>query len=304
MTIPRRRAELMARLDQRATVIRTPRGEVQVGREGHGPPVLVVHGGPGGFDQGLAWCRHLSESGCEVIAVSRPGYLRTPIESGRSVENQADLYAAVLDVLKITQVAILGFSSGGPSAIHFAARHPERTKALFLDAAVLAPFVPPVSRLGRSVFESRFLVWLSYVAILRWPRLVTNLVVRGVASGLTPEEGKAAVHWITDDRGRLRAMQELVASTAPPGHRDCGWANDQSNERRLDPLPFTGVMASTLVSLGVNDAIMRPEPAATAAAAIPRAELLMVPEGHHFLSLSRNYSMVTARQLALAATDA
>jgi pimeloyl-ACP methyl ester carboxylesterase len=107
---------LMGALDERATMVYTSRGDVQVAREGQGPPVLVVHGGQG-FDIGLAWCRNLLDGGCEVLAPSRPGYLRTPLESGRTPQDQADLYAAMLDTLDIERVAVLGFSSGGPSAV-------------------------------------------------------------------------------------------------------------------------------------------------------------------------------------------
>lgn len=114
------------RTEFRAPVLQAASGEVQLARDGEGPPVLVSHGGPGGFDLGVAWCRHLREGGCELLAPSRPGYLRTPPESGRSPAAQADLYAAMLDALEIERVTMLGFSAGGPAAVHFAARHPDR----------------------------------------------------------------------------------------------------------------------------------------------------------------------------------
>ncbi len=159
--------KLMASLDERATVLQTAHGPVQLAREGQGPPVVAIHGGPGGFDLGLAWCRHLRDGGCEILAPSRPGYLRTPLQSGRSPESQADLYAAMLDALDIERAAVLGFSSGGPSAVHFAARHPDRTTALFLDTAILLPFEPPINALQRATFESGFFVWLSHQMVMR-----------------------------------------------------------------------------------------------------------------------------------------
>ena len=101
----------MRSLDERATVLDTPRGPAQVARAGQGPAVLIAHGGPGGFDQGLAFYQHLRDGGCQLLAVSRPGYLRTPLDSGRRPEEQADLYAAILDALDIERAAIVGHSS-------------------------------------------------------------------------------------------------------------------------------------------------------------------------------------------------
>ncbi len=90
---------LLTLLDERATMLETERGPIQLGREGDGPKVMPIHGSPGGFDQGLVWAKHLKDGGCELIAPSRPGHLRTPLDSGRSPALQADLFAAMLDVL-------------------------------------------------------------------------------------------------------------------------------------------------------------------------------------------------------------
>ena len=290
---------LMAALDERATMVHTARGEVQVAREGQGPPVLAVHGGQG-FDIGLAWCRHLRDGGCQVLAPSRPGYLRTPLQSGRTPQDQADLYAAILDTLDIERAAVLGFSSGGPSAVHFAGRYPERTTALFLDTAILLPFKPPISALRRAAFESGFVVWLSYQIGTRWPGLMTRFVVDGVSYGLNKEQKKAEVDWIRLDSARLRSLTEQFTSVAPMEYRKPGWTNDQVNERDLAPLPFADVTAPTLIALGANDAIIPLEHATNAAANIAGAELIRVDEGHHMLSLSRNYGPVAQRQFELA----
>ncbi len=292
--------KLMASLDTRATVLHTARGEVQLGREGQGPPVLAIHGGPGGFDQGLAWCRHLRDGGCEVLAPSRPGYLRTPLQSGPRPESQADLYAAMLDALDIERAAILGFSSGGASAVWFAARHPDRTTALFLDTAILATFELPIGKLRQATLESSLFVWLSYQITSRRPELMTRFMIDGVSAGLNKEQKKAAVDWIKSDPSRLESMEEQFASIAPPQYRMTGWINDQDNERALAALPFADITAPTLVALGTNDAIVPVEHATRAADEIAGAELVLVEEGHHLLSLSRNYGPVAQRQLELA----
>jgi pimeloyl-ACP methyl ester carboxylesterase len=262
--------------------------------------VLVAHGGPGGFDQGLAFYRHLRDGGCELLAPSRPGYLRTPLDSGRRPQDQADLYAATLDALDIERAAMVGHSSGGPSAVHFAARHPERTTALFLDAAILKRFTTRFGVLERVTLESGLVVRLSYELACRWPARMTPYAVSGMSTGMTRAQQRAAVDWITADRSRLLRMQQVLTSVAPLEHRKPGWDNDQANEADLAPLPFADITAPTIVAHGTSDRNIPVEHATDAANAIDGAELMLVEEGHHALSLNRAYRPVAQRQLELA----
>jgi len=291
---------LMSSLDERAFMIETALGPIQVAREGAGPSVLSIHGSPGGFDQALIWARHLRNGGCQLVAPSRPGYLRTPLDSGRKPSEQADLYASMLDALHIDKVTILGISSGGPSAVHFAARHPNRTKALLLDAAVLLPISPASSAIERAVFESGVGVWLSCQVARRWPRLTTASVVDALSAGLSRDRKRDAVEWITSSPARLDCVVELPTSLAPRRFREPGQRNDESNEINLDPLPFAKVTVPTLVAQGENDAFPLIDHATSAACKISDAELMLVEEGHHGLPWCRQIDVVARRQLELA----
>jgi len=291
---------LMRSLDQQATVLDTDHGSIQVARAGDGPPVMVVHGGPGGFDQGLAFGRHLRDGGCELIAPSRPGYLRTPLISGRRPAEQADLYAAMLDVLRIGKVTVLGVSSGGPSAVHFAARHPQRTTALLLDCAVLLAFDEHLNPFERMLSETGFGVWLSYQLAGRWPAMMTAVVVDAFSEGLNKGQRREAITWITSDPARQQSIKDLLSSAAPRKHRQPGQGNDESIEPDLDPLPFADVTAPTLVAHGTNDGLVPSAHATHAADQIAGAELILVEEGHHALPLCRHYEPVAHRQLELS----
>ena len=88
-------------------------------------------------------------------------------------------------------------------------------------------------------------------------------------------------------------------SIAPRVYRAPGWTNDQVNERHLPQLPFDQVASPTVIAHGTHDAIVPTEHAMTAANQIAGAELLLVDEGHHLLSLSCNYGPVAQRQLEL-----
>ena len=290
----------MALLDGRATMLETEQGPVQVAREGNGPKVMAIHGSPGGFDQGLVWARHLRDGGCELIAPSRPGYLRTPLDSGRSPAQQADLYAAMLDALYIDKVTVLGISSGGPSAVHFAARHPNRTNALLLDAAVLLSIAPAGSEIERAIFESGTGIWLSCQIAKRWPKLTAGRVVDTLSAGLSKDRKRDAVDWITSNPARLHNIVDLPTSLAPRRFREPGQRNDESNETNLDPLPFAEITAPTLIAQGTNDVFPLIDHATNAADKMPGAELMLVEEGHHGLPWCRHIGAVVQRQLELS----
>src|SRR5512142_979151 len=70
-------------------MIQTACGPIEYAVVGDGPAVLVVHGAGGGFDQGLDLGEALVARGFRVIAMSRFGYLRTPLPADASAVAQA-----------------------------------------------------------------------------------------------------------------------------------------------------------------------------------------------------------------------
>ena len=111
-------AAARARLAEASELVTTPCGPIEYAAVGTGPPILVVHGAGGGFDQGLAFGRILASRGFRVVAMSRFGYRRTPLPADASAAAQA----------------------GAPSSLQFALRHPDRASALVL--VVPAAYVP------------------------------------------------------------------------------------------------------------------------------------------------------------------
>src|SRR5512135_2861476 len=76
------RRRLRSRLGSQSQMIQTAVGLVEYIDVGEGPVVVHVHGMLGGFDH-WKWCHFLMKAGFRVIVPSRPGYLRTPLASGR-----------------------------------------------------------------------------------------------------------------------------------------------------------------------------------------------------------------------------
>ena len=111
------------RVKKEGKKIETAAGPIVYGTNGEGPPVLVIHGAGGGFDQALHSAQMFGE-GFRWIAPSRFGYLGTPLPEDASPTAQADAHAALLDALDIERAPVIGLSAGGPSALQFALRHP------------------------------------------------------------------------------------------------------------------------------------------------------------------------------------
>ncbi len=87
---------------------------VEYATQGSGPAVLVLHGNLCGYDQGQPLAHMLDGAENKFITVSRPGYLRTPLDTGATFEQQADAYAAMLDEMGIDKVVVLAISGDGP----------------------------------------------------------------------------------------------------------------------------------------------------------------------------------------------
>jgi len=76
-----------------------------------------------------------------MLTADRPGFGRSSRLPGRGLSAVADDLAALLDALGLDRLPVISFSGGGPHALAFAARHPDRVSAVtvLVGAAPLAP---------------------------------------------------------------------------------------------------------------------------------------------------------------------
>jgi pimeloyl-ACP methyl ester carboxylesterase len=94
--------------------------------------VLFIHGAGMDHTVWTLFARHFARHGRNVIAVDLPGHGRTGGDPVRSIEEMADWVAALLDELPVERTAIVGHSMGGLVALDFAARYPDRVRAVAL----------------------------------------------------------------------------------------------------------------------------------------------------------------------------
>jgi pimeloyl-ACP methyl ester carboxylesterase len=159
-----------ARVHRGSQVVSSRFGPIEFATDGHGAPVLIVHGAAGGFDQGIAAAGRLAAAGYQVVAPSRFGFLRSASPNDPSPGNQADAFAVLLDELHIQSVPVVGFSLGALSALQFTLRHPDRCRSLTVivpAASAVLPAQGPLPDQGwwtRAIIErivrSDFLYWL------------------------------------------------------------------------------------------------------------------------------------------------
>jgi pimeloyl-ACP methyl ester carboxylesterase len=267
-------------------MIATPGGWVEIARTGSGPAVLLIHGTPGSWRQCVPLAEDLAGS-FDVILPSRPGYGRTQLRLGRTYDEQADCYAAVLDSLEIDRAAIVGVSGGGPSSIAFASKHPDRTSALGLVCAV-APHLLDVPR-SASVAARIPAVPQLVASIVRalGRRRLTNpdRVRRELQKSLTPDEYSRADsdHAVTADLVR-HALSHLEA---PPGLS--GMRNDLrqfEDARRAGAKPSV-VKAPTFVLHGDADPVVGVAAARHHAEAIADAQIEVYEQAGHLFMLTR-----------------
>ncbi|PYP03203.1 MAG: hypothetical protein DMD25_02530 [Gemmatimonadetes bacterium] len=179
-------------------------------RVGHGPPVVVLHGGPGAHhDYLLPQYDHLTEGGRALLYYDQRGGGRSPVPRDVPVgwrEHVADL-EALRGHWELDRLTVIGYSWGGLLALLYALEHPDRIARLALVSSA------PVTAAWRDEFERRF-------------------------------AARMALPWIARSRADLAASG--LAQTDPEKYRRmafalsvAGYFRDPSRARELTPFRVT-----------------------------------------------------------------
>ena len=266
-----------ARAAQGSVLIATRCGLIEYQEAGAGVPLLAVHGSGGGHDQGMAFAGALAQQGIRVIAMSRFGYLRTPMPTDASPAAQVDTHVCLLDALGIRQAAVLGGSAGAPSAMQMAIRHPERVSALVLlvplayKPGALADSAPPlapwVETMLMRLIGSDFLFWAGL-------HVARNQLIKVVLA--TPPEQVAAAN--PQEQARVNAMLDNIL---PVSARAEGLRSDTAVGKNMKPLPLESIRAPTLVISTRDDGYGTYASAQYTASRIAGAKFIGFDEGGH-----------------------
>jgi pimeloyl-ACP methyl ester carboxylesterase len=265
-----------------AKLTTTPLGAVELEAHGSGTPVIIIHGGPGGIDAARMMGRFLPPDRFRTIALSRPGYLGTPLDaSDTSIDHEADLLAAVLDTIGVERAGVLAWSGGGPSAYRLAVRHPDRVSSLVQIAACSSRWVAPTPpRTDAFLFGTVLGSWT--VGLLA--RYAPNQLVNGALAGegsLGGAELTSLTESVMNDADQREAVLAVARTMSWSGRRRAGWNNDVANYGAIDTLELDRVRCPVLLIHGDADTDAVPEYSYRAHEELPDSTLVVMERGTH-----------------------
>lgn len=226
--------------------------------QAHEAALLLIHGFP--LDHGMwaAQLRGLSPR-VRVIAPDLRGFGRSEVTPGPlTMEQHADDLAALLDHLGIGGAVVAGLSMGGYIAFAFWRRHPQRVRALvLLDTRAEAD--SPQAKANRDATAAK----------------VREAGVAAVAREMLPR--LLAPANLGNDRIAGPALAMMARQPAAGIIGALAGLRDRPDSRPILPT----ISVPTLVLVGEQDALTPPADAATMAASIPDARLVVIPQAGH-----------------------
>jgi pimeloyl-ACP methyl ester carboxylesterase len=232
-------------------------------REGHGPPLLLLHGFVG---DGVGTWRYQLETLSDeftVVAWDAPGAGRSSAapESFR-LSDYADCLFGFVSALKLTHPYVAGLSFGSVLALELFRRHRGLPRKLVLASAYAgwAGSFPP------DVVQERLQLSLE---LSRLP--AADFVAALLPSMFSPEAAA----------DRVAAFAENAAEFDPVGFRAMAIASAEADMR--DVLPYIDV--PTLLLYGDRDVRAPRQVAEALLAGIPESRLVMIPGVGHINSV-------------------
>ena len=178
-----------------------------------------------------------------------------------TIDDLANDLAGLLDALDIARAHVVGLSLGGMTAQAFAVLHPERTASLVLMAT--AAHLPPPD------------FWRQRAATVidAGPEAVVDTIVpRWFTPGFQEREPAA-----------VRRIRDLFLESDRRGYgRCCEAIADMDLRPRI-----SAIAAPTLVMVGSDDFVTPPAMAEDIRSRIPGAEMVVLPDCAHLMSVER-----------------
>jgi len=282
-------------------VMETAMGKIHYKLTGEGPVLFFMHGAPGGIDQGFP-LDYLVQEGYSLLVVSRPGYLRTPFVP-LSYEEQVDQYVELLDKLAIDKVVAMGYSAGGPLALNFANKYPERTHALVMEAGVSTVYENPSEEVMDSFWAKLFLSnriqdflsWITVIAIKIAFKMIFKSIIR--METLLDKEGiKKFTDLVSIDKERRMWLIKLIDTTVPMSLRKLGLNHDVELLTSIEKIPVDNINVKSLLVYSKEDNDVKWLNAEYLETNLKDFELL-VTHGGHFMWIGEDMDKIKSKRI-------
>jgi pimeloyl-ACP methyl ester carboxylesterase len=282
-------------------VMETATGKIHYKLTGEGPVLFFMHGGPGGIDQ-MFLIDGIVQEGYSLLAVSRPGYLRTPFVP-LSYEEQVDQYVELLDKLAIDKVVAMGYSAGGPLALNFANKYPERTHALVMEAGVSTVYEDPGEEVMDSFWAKLFmsnriqdlLSWITVIAIKIAFKTVFKSIIR--METLLDKEGiKKFTDLVSNDKKRRAWLIRFMDTTVPMSLRKLGLNHDVELLTSIEKIPVDNIDVKSLLVYSKEDNDVKWLNAEYLETNLKDFELL-VTHGGHFMWIGEDMDKIKSKRI-------
>jgi pimeloyl-ACP methyl ester carboxylesterase len=221
--------------------------------QGHGDPLLLLHGGLGSIEM-VGAARTALAATRQVIAVDLHGHGRTAL-GDRAIDYRAmgDDMATIVEALGMRQVDAMGYSLGGGVVLRLAMQHPSVVRKLVVVSAAVSAdaFYPDLrphqERLGAGLAEMMkpSPLYQTYVKIAPHPEEFGKLLDNMGALMRAAWDWRDDVKAITartllvfgdNDSYRLDSIMELYKLLGG-GQRDAGWTREHVASNQLAILP-------------------------------------------------------------------
>lgn len=283
-----------------ALIIDTPTGQLRVlhsaAQGAGGTPAVLVHGG-GSDNAAISWFRAMEPLARDrdVWAMDLPGFGGSidvpPVGGPREL---AAVVIEAMDALGVSKAVVFGVSMGGDVALNVALDHSGSVAGLVL----IAPGgIIPVLRNPVTHYFAWLAAQLPDWLLTPMARLANRFVDR-------------ALRAMVKDPATLPA--EVIPEFAREArHRRGGLAYGRYNQATLGSRRMRNdlsdrvheITVPTLLLHGEDDPMVDPEGSRRAAARIPRAHLVMVPDCGHWAQLEAHDRFLTEAQALLAQVD-
>ncbi len=242
-------------------IVRVNHTDLYCEEHGQGEPALLI---PGLGSDASTWIAFYPqfESRYRFLSMENRGCGRSGKPPGPySIEQMAEDALAVLDHFQVDRAHVIAKSMGGMIAQVLAALHPERIRSLVLTSTLMKhdAYGAELLELGRIIAEKAGMMTTYRQAfVMSYSR-----------------------EYCMTNRERLRQAAELLNQMDERemlrGYLAQSLACEKHDARRL----VGRIKAPTLVLAGAEDVITTPGHARELAAAIPGAELVIMPKGGH-----------------------